>query len=233
MSESGRFKRVSESFGKHRFELEIFADLDAEIDRICENSEAMSPEEVSRALDLSPYFGVVWPSARGLSTFLVEKGKELAQKRILEVGCGLALPSFVAARLGASVVATDFHPEVRGFIEKNTRLNGVTIEYREQDWRDLSQVDERFDIVIASDVLYEKEHPRDLVASVLAWLNPEGFVILADPGRTYLQTAVDEFERRGYLGKLHPRVVANTQGIAAIDRSSQKEIFVFEFSRQG
>lgn len=230
MTESGRFKRVQERFGEQVFELEIFADLDAEINRICENSEKMSSEEVSRALDLSPYFGVVWPSARGLSRYLFEKAALRTGTRVLELGCGLALPSFVAARLGAQVVATDFHPEVRVFIEKNSALNGVTVEYREQDWRDLDLPQERFEVVMASDVLYEKEHPRDLVAGVLRWVEPNGRVFLADPGRIYLQSAVDEFERQGWRGILYPFQVANTQGIAQIDRAPQKEIFVFEFN---
>lgn len=231
MAETARFKRVQEVVGEFTFELEIFSDLDAEIDRICENSASMSPEEVSKALDLSPYFGVVWPSARGLSRYLVEKADLSPGTRVLELGCGLALPAFVAARMGARVVATDFHPEVRSFIEKNSALNSVEIDYREQDWRDRANVHERFQVVMASDVLYEKEHPRDLVAGVLRWVEPKGRVFLADPGRTYLQSAVDEFEKQGWKGTLYPFVVANTQGIAAIDSASQKEIFVFEFRR--
>ena len=50
---------------------------------------------------------------------------EIGGRRILEVGCGLALPSLVLAGRGADITATDYHPLAGEFLERNARENGV------------------------------------------------------------------------------------------------------------
>src|SRR5688572_7285888 len=53
----------------------------------------------------APYWALTWPSGLALAEELA--GRELSGLRLLELGCGLAVPSLVAARRGASVLATD------------------------------------------------------------------------------------------------------------------------------
>ena len=53
----------------------------------------------------APYWAELWPCARSLAAHLATL--DLAGVRVLELGCGLALPSLVAALRGAEVVASD------------------------------------------------------------------------------------------------------------------------------
>ena len=57
---------------------------------------------------LAPYFGTVWPSALALTGFLQQEkiAKQIPGKQIMELGCGLALPSMVCSRLGAVVTVS-------------------------------------------------------------------------------------------------------------------------------
>ncbi|HHO50952.1 MAG TPA: methyltransferase domain-containing protein [Deltaproteobacteria bacterium] len=149
--------------------------------------------------DLSPMFGVIWGAARVLARRLaleVRRGEQL-----LELGCGLALPSLVAARRGARVTATDQHPDTGALLSRNLSKNGLSdrVRYLTLDWRLPNPLlpAVSFDRVIASDVLYSRELPA-LVASMFArFLRPGGVGWLADPGRAWLPEVVEAGRVRG------------------------------------
>ena len=73
--------------------------------------------------DWSPMFGVIWGACRALNQRL--STVDLQGARVLELGCGLALPSMVAARQGATVTATDQHPETERFLAENLVRNEI------------------------------------------------------------------------------------------------------------
>src|SRR5918998_6245873 len=54
---------------------------------------------------LVPYWSVIWRSGVALAREL--DGMALGGRRVVELGCGLGLPSIAAARGGATVLATD------------------------------------------------------------------------------------------------------------------------------
>lgn len=129
-------------------------------------------------------FGVVWPSALALAvemtTFPVDG------LRILEVGCGLGLASLVLQQRGADVTASDHHPLAAEFLAFNTHLNGLPpIPFRRAPWEGPNPDLGRFDLVIGSDVLYERGHPSLLAAFVAAHSNSASGVVLTDPGRAH------------------------------------------------
>lgn len=218
-------KLVHERCGALELVLETIADLDEAVDELLARA-ATDPEELER--DLCPYFGVVWPAARALAREVARRGAaELAGKRFLELGCGLALPALVAARLGARVTATDLHPDVPGFLARNLALNGLAgdaVEYVELDWR-TGVLGPRFDLVVGSDILYEAGHPAPVARALAAHVAPGGRVLLADPGRAYLQAALDELEHLGL------RAVTEVVGVPdpALDRAGDartREVFL-------
>ena len=67
-------------------------------------------------------------------------------ERVLEIGAGLGLAAVLAARGGASVVATDIIPEAVEIIRANAMLNGVAVEARLGDCY-APVAGERFDLV--------------------------------------------------------------------------------------
>ena len=128
---------------------------------------------------IAPYWSVLWRSGQALAG---ELPTELTGKRVVELGCGLALPSLAAARAGAEVLATDLHAEALELAERNAEENGVKIETERVEWRDPQGLVERgpFDLVLAGDVLYERASIA-LLLDLLPRLGGE--VWLADPGR--------------------------------------------------
>jgi len=183
------------------FVLETIENLDDAIELLC---ESLGDHPDPFAEDKCPYYGVLWPAAEALAQQVASCAGELKGKRVVEVGCGLAYPSIVATHLGIDVLATDFHPDVVNFLERNGRHNSITVKYQRFNWRDEGASLGKFDVVIGSDVLYEPKHPGDVAAGFERLLNVGGEVWLADPGRGYLQRFIDEMEKRGFKHSLEP-----------------------------
>ena len=127
-------------------------------------------------------FGQVWPSGRLLAETM--SGHEVAGKRILELGCGLGLASLVLQRRGADVVASDHHPLAGPFLAYNSALNGLpAVVYRELRWDVPHDTLGRFDLIIGSDVLYERGHADLLAALLVRHSHAQSEVLITDPGR--------------------------------------------------
>ncbi|WP_269620302.1 class I SAM-dependent methyltransferase [Zhongshania sp. BJYM1] len=129
-----------------------------------------------------PLFGVVWDSGAVLANEMATFA--FADKRILEVGCGMALSSLVLNARHADITATDIHPEAGGFLIENVRLNsGEKIPFLRTGWADLSDGLGEFDVIIGADVLYEREHIALLSGFIERHAKPICEVILVDPAR--------------------------------------------------
>jgi ETFB lysine methyltransferase len=235
--------------GNEKFKIECVRDLNKTIDDLFAVLEKQGNPSLLE--ELCPYFGVIWPSARGLaqhiSTLYPIKFEDL---KILEVGCGLALPSLYCARKGARVVATDFHPEVPRFLERNIALNRIkTLEFRRLNWAEETQnagstsgvrasvspgAGEasalgagKYDWVIGSDVLYESQHPKPVARALASQLRPDGKIMLADPARPYLQAFSDEMRELGFREETKVIRVPAEAGAPV----SHRDIFVLSFTR--
>ena len=192
-----------EKIGGFPLHIAALKDLDRALDEICSIYAPTTPAEEERLLDLCPYFGIIWPSARALALFMSERKTLFTKKRGIEVGCGLALPAILAAKIGATIQATDFHPDVKAWVEENAKLNEVRMDYVEWDWTNLEKKPDAiqlgdYDFVLASDVLYESRHPEELVGALVKLVKPQGSIYLSDPGRSYLSRALAEFDQLGF-----------------------------------
>jgi predicted nicotinamide N-methyase len=136
-----------------------------------------------------PLFGLSWPSGELLAEQLATR-LLVAGERILEVGCGLGLASLVGHRRGADVTASDLHPLAAGFLAENLRLNGLPpMKYRVGDWNEAARHDPRrrvrgrFDLIIGSDVLYERDESGHLSGFIERHALPCAEVLIVDPNR--------------------------------------------------
>lgn len=149
--------------------------------------------------DRQPYYGLVWESARSLATILAE-GPCLAGKSFLEVGCGLAVPSMVAAKKGATVFAADFHPDARAFVEQNLRQNGLKnlVSYTQSDWSGLVDLASKVDCVIGTDIMYDRGK-ADALGDFLGKAFSGGLkeAVIVDAGRPYIGTFKKRCEGHG------------------------------------
>ncbi len=199
------------SFNLRLLQLESFEqtvdDMIAELERQGKND--ISPEDC-------PYFGQVWAAALGLAETLAVM--DLKDKSILEVGCGLALPSIVAAKLGAKCTAIDIHKDVEIFLKENLIANDLqvnAISYNCADWQLFSKsTGQCFDLIIASDVLYENHHPRSLMEFFRTFLAPNGEVLIVDPCRWHHQDFINTLRANNFAVELaYNRTTENNQPV--------------------
>jgi len=142
---------------------------------------------------LAPYWSVLWRSGVALARELDAIGLE--GLRVVELGCGLAVPSLAAARAGAAVLATDACPEALALAARNAQASGVSIETATADWAEPGALLDRapFDLALAADVLYERAGVAPLLA-LLPRLAPEAW--LADPGRPAAEAFLEQAANR-------------------------------------
>ena len=152
-----------------------------------------------------PYWADIWPSARVLADRVAVM--PVNERRFLELGCGAGLVSVAAAMAGFDVTATDYYDEALRFTALNVLVNtGVLIETRSADWRRFPHDMGRFELVVASDVLYEREY-AELIASVLdRTLSGRGSGRVADPGRLAAPEFVEKCIERGMPTAILERV---------------------------
>ena len=136
-----------------------------------------------------PYWADIWPSSRALAGVL--RGVPGEGRTLLELGCGVGLVSVTALRAGFHVTATDYYRDALGVTQLNAlRLVGdgdARLVTRAVDWRELPPDLGPFDVVVAADVLYEREYAQLVSATIRATLKPGGVAMVADPGRAALE----------------------------------------------
>lgn len=158
-----------------------------------EESAALPDAGAVEWAPIAPYWSVLWRSGVALAREL--DGVALRGLRIVELGCGLGVPSIAAARAGADVLATDACAEALTLVARNAHLNGVRIETATVDWAEPEELVRRapFDLVLAADVLYERAGVAPLL-SLLPRLAPQAW--LADPGRRAAAAFLEQAESR-------------------------------------
>jgi predicted nicotinamide N-methyase len=132
-----------------------------------------------------PYWARSWPSGERLAHAVAED-PPAAGARVLELGCGLALPSIAAARAGADVLATDGSEDAVAFAAHVLALNEVQASVARVDWAqdgDALAAQGPWDVVLAADVLYTRENVATLLELAPRLLAPRGELLLADPRR--------------------------------------------------
>lgn len=132
-----------------------------------------------------PWWARLWSSGRALARALAD-APPAPGARVLELGCGLALPSLVAARAGARVTATDGSTDAVVFAAHGFALNELVADVVHADWAAHGEqlaTHGPFDLLLASDVFYTKANVAVALALVPELLAPGGTFLLADPGR--------------------------------------------------
>jgi predicted nicotinamide N-methyase len=132
-----------------------------------------------------PYWARPWPSGLALAASL-DAEPVVRGARVLELGCGLGIPSVVAARSGASVLATDGAQDAVAFAAHTLALNEVVAGVAVVDWAQQGEAlvaRGPFDVVLAADVLYTRANVEIALRLWPRLLAPGGVLRLADPQR--------------------------------------------------
>ena len=152
------------------------------------DSEALLDEHAFEENEFIPYWAELWPSGVALARAIA--GRSLKGARVLELGCGLGLPSIVAALGGAHVLATDWSPDAVEVAARNAERNGAEVETALAAWGTASVLVDAapWDLVLGADLLYERRNVDQLLA-LLPRLGDD--LLLTEPGRPFESTFLE------------------------------------------
>jgi predicted nicotinamide N-methyase len=165
------------------------------------NSDDLIREEDFVKDERLPYWADVWPSSIVLAEKLL--GLKGAGRTALELGCGVGLSTLAATSAGFDVLSTDYYEDALDVTRANVFRNlGTIARTRMVDWRHFPEDLGRFDLVFASDVLYEKEYAELLPLLLRRLLVPGGIALIADPGRVAAPVFVEACATHGLTIRL-------------------------------
>lgn len=148
-----------------------------------------------------PYWAELWPAAIALGEHLPQSNLIQPGTRVTEIGCGLGLAGIIAGKLGAKVTLTDYLPEAMAFAKRNWALNFTPenqADFELMDWREPNPA-LAADLVLASDVCYEKRFLADLPHAFRTLCKPGGRILVSDPYRSAAKGFFESLEQQGFL----------------------------------
>ena len=147
------------------------------------DAEALLDDRAFEHEEFLPYWAELWPSGVALARRVAARA--LKGARVLELGCGLGLPSLAAALAGGRVLATDWSPQAIELLHDNAERNDAVLETAIVDWQRPAPLLERapWDLVLGADLLYERRNVAPLLELLPPLLGERGELWLADPGR--------------------------------------------------
>jgi predicted nicotinamide N-methyase len=155
------------------------------------DSEALLDEHAFEHEEYLPYWAELWPSGVALARRIASRS--LGGVHAVELGCGLAVPSIVAALGGARVLATDWAPDALPLIAGNAARNGAVVETMLASWTAPAPLIRRgpFELVLGSDLLYEARNVELLALLLPQLVAQRGEALIADPGRPHAPRFLD------------------------------------------
>ncbi|HLY86584.1 MAG TPA: methyltransferase domain-containing protein [Gaiellaceae bacterium] len=171
-------------------EVELACDLRLEILRPPSPDELID-EAAFDEEEFLPYWAELWPSGLALARHVATR--ELGGLRVLELGCGLGLPSLAAAARGAEVLATDWAEDAVELLRQNAARNGVLVRVTQVRWSEPEPLLRAapWDLVLGADLLYEARNVEQL-GELLPRLGAD--VLLAEPGRPYAKEFLERLD---------------------------------------
>jgi 2-polyprenyl-3-methyl-5-hydroxy-6-metoxy-1,4-benzoquinol methylase len=171
------FSAAGSSDPERQFGIWVLQNPDAPLD-------AMTQQEFDDGDERMPYFGTIWASGESLVEYLLA-GPRLDGVSVLDLGCGLGLCGFAAARRGARVTFFDWEPRALEIVTLSAAAQPWLPELPEMlvgDWRKPPACGP-FDLILGADVLYEWRNAPAVAKFLPRHLTPTGEAWIADPGR--------------------------------------------------
>ncbi len=184
-----------------KFEMLSINNIDFKIRLLKDRQQFDDPDGVAEDMGISSsqwsLFGTVWPSALALTHAMIHFDTD--GKRVLEIGCGLAIASLTLHQRHVDITASDYHPMVEPFLNENLRLNDLPpLPFQIGNWSTENPSLGTFDLIIGSDVLYEQTHPDLLSTFIDRHAQPHTEVYIIDPGRGHHNKFHRAMENLGY-----------------------------------
>jgi predicted nicotinamide N-methyase len=162
------------------------------VDEVIDALIASNPEDEAFIDERIPYWTDLWPAAIAMSEFILENTSMFENKKVIELGCGLGLPSIVAADIVKEITMTDYLEDALTFAKRNAELNHLSnIAFQKLDWRNISPGHQKYDVILASDIAYEKRFFDDLPIALKSLMHYHSLAVLSEPGRAFASDFLD------------------------------------------
>ena len=152
-------------------------------------------EQPHDELEWQPYWVEAWDAGYGIAWELAER--DIDGAKVLDLGCGLGLAGSVAAARGAEVVMADNAPPALLFAEANSWPWRDRVQIVRLDWRK-DRLDGPFDLILGSDILYDRSDLAFLDTFWRQHLQTEGSVLLSEPTRPFTREFIQWIGERDW-----------------------------------
>lgn len=148
-----------------------------------------------------PYWALVWIGARAMAARLRSR-PGLAGARVLDLGCGLGLTGVVAGIGGAHVTFVDYVDEAVAFARVNAEHHSLSdYSARRLDFT-ADRLAERFDLILAADIVYDPDHYSALVEFLCTHLAADGTILLTESLRADAKRVIEMLARAGFRDRV-------------------------------
>jgi predicted nicotinamide N-methyase len=189
-------------FAQVRDPNKVLDDVAAEDDR----REKLSGKRLEDDQLHLPYWAELWDSAFGVASFMVrdhgDQRRDFGTTDTLDLGCGMGLSGTVAAMLGHRVVLADLEADALLFARLNTARFHDRVRTRQLNWKS-DRLEDRFDLILGADVLYERAQWGFLEPFWRYHLKPGGRVLLGEPGRQTGDLFLEWIAAKGWSMQRH------------------------------
>jgi predicted nicotinamide N-methyase len=186
-------------FGTIELDFTRVADPDRVLDEVAEEEDRRERVGGVRNEDPLhlPYWAELWESAGGIAQHLVQEYPSLKAQSVLDLGCGQGLAGCAGAALGAKVLFADLEAPALLFARLNSLPFAESIRTRRLNWQ-TDHLDEKFDMILGADILYERKQWEHLEPFWKAHLACGGQVLLGEPGRQSGDLFIDWIVAHGW-----------------------------------
>jgi predicted nicotinamide N-methyase len=195
-----RYPTITEQigFGEITIEFTRIADPDRVLDDVVAEEDRREKTTGVRLADPPhlPYWAELWDSAAVLARRF-SREKILPDAHVLDLGCGMGLAGAAAAAMGARVLLGDLETTPLLLARLNTLPYADRADVRRLDWR-VDRLDKQFDIILGSDIVYEKSQWAFLEPFFQIHLAPGGKILLGEPHRQTGQLFIPWIEQRNW-----------------------------------
>ena len=142
---------------------------------------------LGRQID-APFFAVAWPGAQAVSRVLLDRDVDVDGAVVVDLGCGDGLAAVAAKRAGASrVIGVDVDPLAVAVTSLLAQAHDVEVEavIGSLLHDDIEAIVAGADVVLAADLVYNRELGAALAVRAKRWLEAGKRVVLADSGRPF------------------------------------------------
>lgn len=136
----------------------------------------------------APYWAQYWGGGLALARHVLDHPHIVADRRVIDLGCGSGLVAIAAAKAGArSVTGIDTDPYAIIATQLNAAANNVSIVTRHADV--LAGDPPDADVILVADLFYDEELAERVTAFLDRCLAANIEILVGDPGRTPLPRA--------------------------------------------